>query len=64
MTKAPNESEHFSKTFLRFVNSIIKKNDFDKINVQINNENLKKLSEKIREKLKSKIFSIDVLKRE
>ena len=64
MTKDPNESEHFSKTSLRFLKSIIRKNDFDKINVEMDNEKLKEILQKIEEKLKDRIFSVDVSKRE
>ena len=64
MTKDPDEGENFGKVSLRFLNRIIKKQDFKKINSDLPVDQLKDILEKIKNKLDGRIFSVDVSKRE
>ena len=64
MTKDPEECQNFSKVSLRFLNGIIKKKDFKKINSDLNEEKLIEILNRIKNKLQDRIFSVDVSKRE
>ena len=64
MTKDPDEGENFGKVSIRFLNRIIKKQDFKKINSDLPVDKLKDILEKIKKKLDGRIFSVDVSKRE
>ena len=64
MTKDPEEGKHFQKASIRFLNGIINNNDFQKINVKMDEEKLKNILENMKDKLKQRIFSVDVSKRE
>ena len=64
MTKDFEEGKHFSKASIRFLNGIIKKRDFEKINSELKDEQLVKVLENIKHKLEDRIFSVDVSKRE
>ncbi len=63
MTKDPDEGKNFSKASLRFLNGIIKKSDFNKIKTNLSQSQLKEMLGKIREKLETRIFSVDVSKK-
>ena len=63
MTKDPPELNNFAKRSLRFLTSIIESEDFSKIQTNLNNDELIKILEKIKNKLEMRIFSIDVTKR-
>ena len=64
MTKDFEEGKYFSKASIRFLNGIIKKHDFGKINSTLKEEELVTVLEKIKKKLQDRIFSVDVSKRE
>ncbi len=64
MTKDPEEGENFGKVSLRFLNRIIKKNDYNKITTNLSQNELTDILQKIKNKLSNRIFSVDVSKRE
>ena len=65
MTKDPDEGKNFCKASIRFLNGIIIKKDFNKIKTDIDDENkLISVLEKIKDKLKDRIFSVDCSKME
>ena len=64
MTKDPDEGRNFATVSLRFLNRIIKNKELKKINSNLPEGELLTLLEKIKTKLKDRIFSVDVSKRE
>lgn len=63
MTKDPYERKNICKASLRFLNGIIKSREFKYIKTDINDEKkLLSLLEKIKDKLKDRIFSVDCSK--
>lgn len=64
MTKDVEESKHFSKTSIRFLNNIINNEDFSRINTTLKGEELKDMLLKIKTNLSERIFSVDVSKKE
>jgi GTP-binding protein EngB required for normal cell division len=63
MTKEPEELNTFAKKSLRFLESIINNEDFSKIQTNLNKDRLPEILEKIKNKLQTRIFSVDVNKR-
>ena len=65
MTKDSDEEDYFCKDSIRFLNRIIKKQDYGKIKTDIDDKNkLISILEKIKDKLKDRIFSVDCTKME
>ena len=63
MTKDPEESKHFSKTSIRFLNNIINNEDFSRINTTLKGEELKNMLLKIKTSLSERIFQLMFLKK-
>ena len=64
MTKEQDEGDNFSKASIRFLNRIIKKQDYRKIKSDLGTDGLTSMLEKIKTKLTDRIFTVDVSKKE